>query len=131
MKLSAGHRGLILVAAGLLTIGGGAATVYAQSTTTVVMQEFAFDPDQLVVSAGQDTFTLQNDGQFPHNVHIEGDGVSLDVKPDGPVASGDSFTGTVVLPPGTYDVWCPVSNHRDRGMVGILTVTGAAGVGTK
>ena len=30
--------------------------------------------------AGRDTFTLQNAGMFPHNLHIEGNGVSVDVK---------------------------------------------------
>src|SRR5205085_465109 len=76
-----------------------------------------------------DTFTLQNGGRFPHNLHIEGNGVSLDVKPDGPVAAGESFTGAVTLPAGTYDIWCPVGNHRDQGMVGTLTVAGAAAGG--
>jgi plastocyanin len=118
-----------MVAAGLLTIGGGAAAVYAQSAATVVMTEFAFNPDRMVVSAGRDTFTLQNAGQFPHNVHIEGNGIAVDVKPDGPIAGGESFTGAVTLAPGTYDVWCPVGNHRERGMVGTLTVAGVAAGG--
>ena len=123
-----GRLGLMLVAAGLLTIAGGAAAVYAQSTTTVVMAEFTFTPDRMVVPAGRDTFVLQNTGQFPHNLHIEGNGVSIDVSPD-PVAGGDTFSGAVTLPPGTYDTWCPVSNHRDRGMIGTLTVAGAAAGG--
>jgi plastocyanin len=124
-----GRLGLIMVAVGLLTIGGGAAAVYAQSTTTVVMSEFAFAPGRLVVSAGRDTFALQNTGRFPHNVHIEGNGVSVDVKPDGPVAGGETFSGAVALAPGTYDVWCPVGNHREQGMIGTLTVAGAAAGG--
>ena len=64
--------GLLLAAAGVLTIASGAAAVYAQSTATVVMQEFSFTPSRMVVSAGRDTFALQNTGRFPHNVHIEG-----------------------------------------------------------
>ena len=91
--------------------------------------EFTFNPSRLVASAGRDTFTLQNSGQFPHNVHIEGNGVSLDVKPDGPVPGGQSFSGAVTLPAGTYDIWCPVSNHRDQGMVGTLTVASTAAGG--
>ena len=125
MRLSMGRLGLVLAAAGVLTIGSGAAGVYAQSTATVVMQEFSFTPSRIAVSAGRDTFALQNSGRFPHNVHIEGNGVSVDVKPDGPVAGGDSFSGAVMLPPGTYDIWCPVGSHRDQGMVGTLTVAGA------
>jgi LPXTG-motif cell wall-anchored protein len=124
-----GRLGLILVAAGLLSIGGGAAAVYAQSTTTVVMAEFSFTPSSMVVPAGRDTFALQNSGRFPHNLHIEGNGVSADVKADGPVGSGESFSGAVTLGPGTYQVWCPVSNHREQGMIGTLTVAGAAAGG--
>ena len=32
------------------------------------------------VPVGRDTFTLQNGGQFPHNLHIEGNGIAIDVK---------------------------------------------------
>jgi LPXTG-motif cell wall-anchored protein len=124
-----GRLGLLLVAVGLVVIGGAAAGVYAQSTSTVVMTEFAFNPSRLTGSAGRDTVTLQNGGRFPHNLHIEGNGVSLDVKSDGPVASGESFTGTVNLPAGTYDIWCPVGNHREQGMVGTMTVAGQAAGG--
>lgn len=117
----------LLVAAGLLMVAGGAASVYAQSTTTVQMREFEFVPATIRVAAGRDTFTLQNTGQFPHNLHIEGNGVSEDVKADGNVNGGESFTGAVTLAPGTYEIWCPVDAHRDRGMVGTLTVAGAGG----
>jgi plastocyanin len=124
-----GRLGLILVAAGLLTIAGGVSVVYAQSTATVVMTEFAFNPARIVVSAGRDTFTLQNAGQNNHNLHIEGNGVALDVKSDGPVAPGQTFSGAVTLAPGTYDIWCPVGQHRQNGMVGTLTVAGVAAGG--
>jgi LPXTG-motif cell wall-anchored protein len=120
-----GRLAILLVAAGLLVIGGGAAAVYAQTTSTVGMREFEFLPPNLTVSPGHVSFTLNNEGQFPHNLHIEGNGVSLDVKSDGPVAGGDSFTGAVTLAAGTYDTWCPVGNHRERGMVGTLMVAGA------
>jgi plastocyanin len=129
VKLSTGRLGLLLAASGLLTIGVAAGSVYAQSSSTVVMTEFAFNPNRVSVSAGRDTFTLRNGGQFPHNLHIEGNGVSVDVKPDGPVAGGQTFTGAVTLAAGTYDVWCPVGNHREQGMTGTLTVAGAAAGG--
>ena len=129
MKLRMGRLGLLLMAIGSVVIGGAAAGVYAQSTSTVVMTEFAFAPSALTVSAGRDTFTLRNGGQFPHNLHIEGNGVSVDVKPDGPVAAGQTFTGAVTLPAGSYTIWCPVGNHRAMGMEGTMTVAGAAAGG--
>ena len=124
-----GRLAFLLVAAGLLVLGGGAAAVYAQTTSTVVMREFEFDPANVRVSSGRVTFTLENAGQFPHNLHIEGNGVSEDVKTDGPVAGGQSFTGAVTLPAGTYETWCPVDAHRERGMVGSLTVVAAGAAG--
>jgi len=126
VKLSTGRLGLILVAAGLVVMGGAATAANAQSSSSVVMTEFAFNPSALTVSAGRDTFMLRNGGQFPHNLHIEGNGVSVDVKPDGPVAAGQSFSGAVTLPAGTYTIWCPVGNHRAMGMEGTMTVAGAA-----
>jgi plastocyanin len=129
VKLSMGRLALVLFAVGLLTIGSGAAAVYAQAATTIRMAEFSFAPDAMAVSSGASRWTLQNVGQFPHNVHIEGNGVSMDVKPDGPVAGGQSFSATVNLAPGTYEVWCPVGMHRQNGMVGTLTVAGAAAGG--
>ena len=45
------------------------------------------------------------------------------------MGGGESFSGAVTLPAGTYDIWCPVGSHRDQGMVGTLTVAGAAGGG--
>jgi plastocyanin len=124
-----GRLAFLLVAAGLLVLGGGAAAVYAQTTSTVVMREFEFDPANVRVSPGRVTFTLENAGQFPHNLHIEGNGVSVDVKTDGPIAGGESFTGAVTLPAGTYETWCPVDAHRERGMVGSLTVAAAGAAG--
>jgi plastocyanin len=119
--------GLVLCAAGLLTAATGVGAVYAQSTTTVVMTEFAFDPATLTVPAGRDTFVLDNTGQFPHTMRIEGNGVSVDVAP--PIDGGETATASVTLAPGTYNVWCPVDGHRERGMVGTLTVAGAAAGG--
>jgi plastocyanin len=119
-----------LFAAGLLAISLGAVAVYAQAATTVQMRDFAFSPANMTAAAGASRWTLQNVGERPHNVHIEGNGISMDVKSDGtPVMAGQTFTGTVNLAPGRYEVWCPVGNHRDQGMVGTLVVAGAAAAG--
>jgi plastocyanin len=117
--------GLAFVTVSLLTAAVGAGAVYAQAATTVGLSEFVFTPDRFAVGAGARTFTLRNTGMNPHNMHIEGNGISVDVKPDGPVMAGQTFTGTVTLAAGTYQVWCPVGTHRDRGMVGTLTVAAA------
>jgi plastocyanin len=92
--------------------------------------EFQFQPTSITVPAGQPvTFQLTNSGQFPHNLHIEGQGVVFDLVPGGiNVNPGQTTSGTFTFTTaGTYDFWCPVGNHRQRGMVGTLTVTAAAG----
>jgi plastocyanin len=115
---------LLFLATGLIAIGSSVSAVYAQGTTTVVMTNFAFTPSDVRVS-GRSTWTLENPSGAPHNVHIEGNGMSMDVKPDGPVAAGTNYTGTVSLPPGNYTIWCPVGMHRANGMQGTLTIAAA------
>jgi LPXTG-motif cell wall-anchored protein len=117
---------LLFLATGLVAIGSSVGAAYAQATTTVVMTNFAFTPSTVTVS-GRSTWTLENPSGAPHNVHIEGNGVSMDVKPDGPVVAGANFTATVTLPAGSYTIWCPVGMHRANGMEGTLTVAAAGG----
>lgn len=94
----------------------------AQSTVTMSMVEFAFEPSTVSVSGTTVTFNARNDGQFPHNISIDGrDG---QIFADN-LTAGQSASATITLPPGTYTFYCPVDGHRDRGMVGTLTVAGA------
>ena len=118
-----------LLATGILAVVLGAGVGFAQAASTVSMTEFAFEPDQLTVTAGPHSFTLRNVGRFPHDMHIEGNGVSEDIRGDDAVAPGQTFARTVTLAPGTYQVWCPVDAHRERGMVATLVVASAQGAG--
>jgi hypothetical protein len=60
------------------------------------------------------TFVVHNDGKETHALAISGPGVDerthLIPGGEGPVEL------TVRLLPGRYDLWCPVGDHRDRGM---------------
>ena len=99
--------------------------VHAQAALTISAVEFAFQPST-VRTSGSVTITLRNDGQFPHNIQFDGQ--------DAPIFAdnlnaGQSATTTVNLAPGTYTFYCPVDGHRDRGMVGTLTVAAAAQAG--
>lgn len=40
----------------------------------------------------------------------------------GPAKPGESGSLTVDLQAGTYQIWCPVGNHRSQGMQTTLTV---------
>ncbi len=94
----------------------------AQSVVTMSMVEFAFQPSTVTVSGTSVTFNARNDGQFPHNIAF--DGIDGSVFSDN-LTAGQSATATITLAPGTYTFYCPVPGHRERGMVGTLTVTAA------
>ena len=97
----------------------------AQSAVTMSMVEFAFQPSDISVSGTTVTINARNDGQFPHNIAIDGRDGSL-FPTD--LTAGQSASATITLPPGTYTFYCPVPGHRERGMVGTLIV-GAAQAG--
>jgi plastocyanin len=93
-------------------------------TVELVATEFAFDPaDVSVDEAGETTFTVSNEGEFPHALEIEGNGIEEETEELGP---GESGSVTVDLEPGEYELYCPVGDHRERGMVGTLVVGGGA-----
>ncbi|HET9544276.1 MAG TPA: cupredoxin domain-containing protein [Gaiellaceae bacterium] len=107
--------------------GGGTGTSEAgaapSASLSVAASEFAFEPAELTADAGEVTVELVNDGAAPHAIAIAGNGVD---EASETVDGGATTSLTVELEDGTYDIWCPVGDHRDRGMVGTLTV-GAGG----
>jgi uncharacterized cupredoxin-like copper-binding protein len=94
--------------------GGGGETV------DVSLADFTIDPANPTVAAGPVTFAVTNDGQAPHNLEVEGNGVEEVLPAD--LAGGESGELTVDLQPGTYEWYCPVGNHAAMGMEGELTV---------
>ena len=95
-------------------------------TIQVSATDFAFDPEAITASDGTITFEFTNDGGAPHALAIEGNGVNESSEE---IAGGESTTFEVSLEDGTYEIYCPVGDHRDRGMTGSLTV-GIGGGGT-
>jgi uncharacterized cupredoxin-like copper-binding protein len=96
--------------------GGGAG-----QTVDMTAADFKFDPSDTTVKSGNVTFNLKNQGQAPHSLEIE-DVNGQDQEIEGDVAPGQSGTLTVNLPPGKYEFYCPVANHKDMGMEGDITV---------
>jgi uncharacterized cupredoxin-like copper-binding protein len=85
----------------------------------VSLTEFAIDmPTEL--PAGPTTFVVTNDGTIEHSLEIEGQGIEEELEPH--LQPGESGTLEVDLAPGTYEVYCPVGNHREQGMELELTV---------
>ena len=98
----------------------------AAQTVPVAATEFAFEPSDLTADPGEITFELMNEGGAPHALAIEGNGVD---ESSDTIEGGDSTSFTIELEEGQYEIYCPVGDHADRGMVGTLTVGAAAGAG--
>jgi uncharacterized cupredoxin-like copper-binding protein len=100
---------------------GGAAATGAGGTVNLAATDFKFNPSDPSVSSGQVTFNLKNDGQTTHSLEIE-DVNGQDQELEGDVSPGQSGTLKVNLPPGKYEFYCPVDDHKEMGMEGEITV---------
>jgi plastocyanin len=93
--------------------------------TRVSMDEYSFDPKDLVVKSGEE-IAISNEGAIAHNLKIE--------KGPDPLKKSTELAGTptflpketrklkVDLPSGKYAMVCTVSGHRGLGMTGTITV---------
>lgn len=91
-----------------------------QETVEVRLDEWSIDMP-MAVPAGDVAFRVRNAGSVAHNFEVEGDGVERAFPSD--LAPGETRTMTVTLTPGTYEIYCPVADHAERGMSRTLTVT--------
>jgi uncharacterized cupredoxin-like copper-binding protein len=106
-------------ATGASTTGGAAAG--GGQTVDMTAVNYKFDPSDPTVKSGNVTFDLKNDGQQTHSLEIE-DVNGSDQELEGDVSPGQTGTLTVNLPPGKYEFYCPVANHKEMGMEGEITV---------
>lgn len=99
---------------GTTTMGGG-----SSASITVTATDLAFSTNELSAPPGDIEVSMTNDGQIEHTFVVEGheDDLKLDVP-----RHGDTDTGTITLPAGTYIYFCDVEGHRSAGMEGTLTV---------
>jgi plastocyanin len=68
---------------------------------------------------GRVTIESKNDAQIPHDIALQGNGVSA----KGAVVQGGGTSKVQVdLKPGTYTFFCTVPGHREGGMAGKLVV---------
>jgi plastocyanin len=105
---------------------GASAASGAAQTVEIRETEFALEPDTVNLDlAGTYTFRAVNDGSSEHALEIEGGGVEGETET---LAAGESGEVTVELAEGTYELYCPVGNHKEEGMVGRVVV-GTAGAG--
>lgn len=101
--------------AGTATVAAGTATAAAGNGTrvTVTETEFELALSQTSFTPGTYTFVVENTGSIDHALEVEGQGLEEETET---IAPGSSAELTVTLEAGTYELYCPVGNHRDQGM---------------
>ena len=108
--------------------GGTTSAGTSGQTVDVSETDFKLDPSDPTVQPGTVSFKVTNDGGVDHNLEVEGPNGEVELEQD--IAPGESGTLTVDLSkPGAYEFYCPVGDHRERGMEGEITVTGGGGAG--
>jgi plastocyanin len=114
-------RMLIAAALAASSVAAASQAVAVPVTLTEWKVEIARD----TLPAGPITFRLSNKGTVTHGFYVRGEGVE---KGSRELPAGESASFTVNLKPGTYEVFCPMSDnsHKAAGMVKKLVVTGAA-----
>jgi uncharacterized cupredoxin-like copper-binding protein len=131
---------VLLLAISAAACGGGDDQLEAADEHTIVMSDFAFDPDTVAVPAGAEiTITLENVGSVEHEWVVLKGGVRVESESELPddeetlladfvyweaeVDAGESGTFTFTAPdPGVYQVICAIPGHLSAGMEGRLQV---------
>lgn len=110
------------------TSAGQPSSASAGTSVTVTLTEFAVGVPQRAFAPGTYTFTARNQGQTIHALEIVGPG-GLDERTT-TFRGGQSEDLTVTLQPGSYELLCPVGNHRQQGMTTTITVGGDSTAGS-
>jgi uncharacterized cupredoxin-like copper-binding protein len=128
---------IVVLVVALAGCGGGksgskkpaAAPAAGGNTIQVKETEFHIAPATIrIASTGRVTFDATNAGQIDHALELEGNGVEQKI---GSISPGSSGKLTVTLSKkGTYELYCPIDNHRAMGMQATVVVGGGAATTT-
>jgi hypothetical protein len=99
---------LLYGAPGLVMAGDGPIPI-----VEVRLTEFTIEMPT-AVPIGRVTFSVTNGGTMEHNFEVEGQGI--EERFDTNLKPGETRSLQVDLPAGTYTVYCPVNDHKGRGM---------------
>jgi hypothetical protein len=109
---------IVVVVAKTGSNGGTATTTpFAGSTVNVTLGDYVILGD-LTAPAGPVRLKAINEGGIVHNVGVRGVPISGDMQP------GKGFTLDVgELAAGTYELYCDIVGHVEKGMVANLVIT--------
>jgi PQQ system protein len=129
------HRLLVLLPVALvLAACGGSEDESASGDVVQTIQisesEFSLNPSTVTLQqTGTYEFAVMNDGQITHALEIEEEGGGAEAK-TGDIAAAETTTVRFTFSAeGTYEMYCPIGNHKDQGMKGTIVVGNAAGGG--
>ncbi|MFJ5921292.1 hypothetical protein ACIQF6_01665 [Kitasatospora sp. NPDC092948] len=95
-------------------------------TVTVTEKEYSLAFSETQLSPGSHTFVAHNAGTTDHALAISGPGVTT--VQTSPIPPGGEAQLTVTLQQGSYELWCPIDDHKALGMDAHVQVgAGAAG----
>ncbi|HJU73676.1 MAG TPA: cupredoxin domain-containing protein [Gemmatimonadaceae bacterium] len=99
-------------------------SVVGAQNVTVRLSEWKVQMSSDTVPAGTVTLQVNNTGMMTHGLHVRGEGVDKGTRD---IAARQAETLTLTLKPGTYEVFCPMSegSHKQAGMTRKLVVTPA------
>ena len=114
---ASGRLGLLLVVlVGSLLYTASGPAVAGEGPLPIVevrLTEFAIEMPT-TVPPGPVAFSVTNAGTVEHNFEVEGQGI--EEKFTTTLQAGETKSLEVDLPAGTYTVYCPLDDHKKRGM---------------
>ena len=108
--------GLSAAACGGSDDGASGCSPVDSEVTVGATDELKFDADSFDAGAGCVELTYENEGSTAHTLLIRGE-------PDFKLSVGDTDTGTIELPAGSYELYCDIAGHESAGMKADLTVS--------
>ncbi len=108
------------IATPLFLLPGAATPAPSGNVVEARLSEYKIEMPS-TMRAGAVTFRVTNAGTIEHNFVVDGQGIKKSF--DNNLQPGQTNTLQVNLTPGTYQVYCPLDDHRSLGMLVNLTVT--------
>src|SRR3954469_19679526 len=108
--------------------GSGGPGSSASAPISISETEFKLTPSSAQVDKGGTVaIKVKNDGSTAHALEVEGPGGEVKT---GTIAPGKSATLQADLSkPGSYEMYCPIDGHKDKGMKGEIKVGSGGGSG--
>jgi plastocyanin len=97
--------------------GGSTSTTAGSVTGTgvqVTEKDFSISVARNAFTPGSVTFEVTNEGPSSHNLTVNGPGVNDAASST--LASGGKGNVTVTLQKGSYELFCSIPGHKERGM---------------